>query len=735
MTITFNEERRMFHIQNKFYSYIMTIEENDILSSNYYGARIRNLSHIRNYPRIDRSFSPNMHDSEDRLFSLDTIPQEYASFGSGDFREPAFIFRLKNGSFINDFRYKSHTITSGKKIIKGLPHTHAKEEECETLEVVIEDALAQLEIVLNYTTFEKYAVLVKSAKVINHSLDKIKIEKMMSMSIDLPNSKYELIHLNGAWARETQITRETIHTGTKILDSKRGASSHQQNPFFAIVDPDTNENHGEVYGFSLVYSGNFSAQIQADSYDQLRLNFGINPFQFTWNLAAEDSFQTPEVVMVYSEDGLTGMSQQYHSFYRNHLLRGKYQNLERPILINNWEATYFDYDENSLMQIVDEASMLGIELFVLDDGWFGTRNSDTEGLGDWIVNKDKFPNGIQKFSEKVKSKNMKFGIWVEPEMISKKSELYRQHPDWCLQVEGRGKSLGRGQYVLDFSRSDVRDHIEEVLTDVFNEAQVNYVKWDMNRHITEAFSIQYTNEQQGEVYHRYILGLYDLLDRLVTKFPDVLFEGCSGGGGRFDPGMLYYMPQTWTSDNTDPVSRLSIQYGTSLVYPIVTMGAHVSSSPNHQVGRETSLEMRGTTAMAGNLGYELNILNIQENEKKLIAEQVNFYKKHRTLIQFGDFYRILSPFEGNDCSWMFVSRDKSEALIFYYKILNQASEPLKILKLCGLDSEENYYFEGEELSIGGDELMKSGMYLPTNLHGDYTSYVRYLSIEKNNIND
>lgn len=731
MTITFNQEHNMFHIQNEFYSYVMTIEENNILSTNYYGASVRNPSHIRDYPRIDRSFSPNMHDSEDRLFSLDTLPQEYSSFGSGDFREPAFVFRLRNGSFISDFRYKSHTIFSGKKVLKDLPQTNGKEENCETLEIVIEDALAQLEIILSYTTFENYAVLVKSSKVLNHSLDNVKIEKMMSMSLDLPNTNYDLIHLHGTWARETQLAREVIQPGVKQIDSKRGASSHQQNPFFAIVNPYTNENQGEVYGFSLVYSGNFIAQIQNDSYNQLRLNFGINPFQFTWNLAEGEFFQTPEVVMVYSESGLNGMSQQYHSFYRNHLLRGRYSNTERPILINNWEATYFDYDESLLLEIVDKASLLGIELFVLDDGWFGTRNSDTESLGDWFVNRNKFPDGIRAFSEKVKSKNMKFGIWVEPEMISKKSELYSEHPDWCIQVEGRGKSLGREQYVLDYSRSEVIDYIEELLTTVFIEAQVSYVKWDMNRHITEAFSAQYTSEQQGEVYHRYILGLYNLLDRLVSKFPTILFEGCSGGGGRFDPGMLYYMPQTWTSDNTDPVSRLSIQYGTSLVYPIITMGAHVSSSPNHQVGRETSLKMRGNTAMAGNLGYELNVLDITEDEQNQIIEQIEFYKKHRALIQFGDFYRILSPFEGNDCSWMFVSKDKNEALIFYYKILNQASEPLKILKLCGLSFEKNYYFEGEEMSIGGDELMKGGMYLPTNLNGDYTSYVRYLSIEKN----
>ena len=612
----------------------------------------------------------------------------------------------------------------------NLPHTYGNDADCETLEITVEDKVAQLEIILSYTAFKEHAVLVRSAKVMNKSQGSVSIEKIMSLSLDFPTSDYDLVHLNGTWAREAQITRESILPGIKVLDSKRGASSHQQNPFFAIVDPYATEQQGEVFGFSLVYSGNFAAQIQMDAYNQLRLNLGINPFQFSWKLGPGKEFQTPEVVMVYSQNGLTGMSQQYHSIFRKHLLRGKHQKTERPVLINNWEATYFDFDESSLLQIVEEASSLGIELFVLDDGWFGKRNSDTEGLGDWIVNRDKFPEGLLSFTEKIRNKNMKFGLWVEPEMISEKSDLYSQHPDWCLQVEGRGKSLGRGQYVLDFSRKIVRDYIEVVLTNVFSEAQVDYVKWDMNRHITEAFSLEYPAEQQREIYHRYILGLYDLLDRLITKFPNILFESCSGGGARFDPAMLYYMPQTWTSDNTDPVSRLKIQYGTSLVYPIITMGAHVSTSPNHQVGRMTSLEMRGAVALAGNLGYELNVVKMDGKEKNIIAKQVSFYKQHRNLIQFGDFYRILSPFEGNECSWMFVSEDKNEALIFYYKVLNQASEPLKILKMHGLDSEKNYYFEGEQMPVGGDELMNSGIYLPANINGDFKSIVWYVSTDK-----
>ncbi|MDE1549083.1 alpha-galactosidase [Jeotgalibaca caeni] len=560
--------------------------------------------------------------------------------------------------------------------------------------------------------------------------DTVNIEKMMSVSMDSPHANFDLVHLNGSWARETQITREPVSHGIKVIDSKRGASSHQQNPFLALVDKRANDLDGEVYGFSLIYSGNFVAQVQVDSYSQLRVNFGINPFQFNWKLQPGQSFQTPEAVLVYSQDGLNGMSQQYHNLYREHLLRGIHQRRERPILINNWEATYFNFTEDTLLPIVEEASKLGIELFVLDDGWYGQRNSDMEGLGDWEANTTKFPRGLAAFSKKVKAHNMKFGLWVEPEMVSENSDLYREHPDWCIQVEGRGKSLGRGQYVLDFSRKVVRDHIEEVLTRVFKEAEVDYVKWDMNRHITEAFSSEYPAEQQGEVYHRYILGLYDLLEKLTTAFPNILFEGCSGGGGRFDPGMLYYMPQTWTSDNTDPISRLKIQYGTSLVYPILTMGAHVSASPNHQIGRVTSLKMRGDVASAGNLGYELDILALPEEGREKVANQVAFYKRHRQLIQFGDFYRLISPFDGNECAWMFVSKDKKEALVFYYKVLNQASEPLNILKMEGLDPSLNYYFEGAKVPMGGDELMHSGMFLPADVDGDHKSFIWYLNAEQ-----
>lgn len=731
MAISYNEERRLFHIRNKKYSYVMTIEENDILSNNYYGANIRNVSTIRNYPRVDRSFSPNMPGSQDRLFSLDTLPQEYSSFGSGDFREPAVVIRMKNGSKISDFRYKTHHIFEGKKKLQDLPHTYGKKEDCETLEIVLKDTVSNIELILSYTNFNEHAILVRNTKIINYGSESINIEKIMSLSLDMPYLGYELIHLNGTWARETQLTRESIHPGIKTIDSKRGASSHQQNPFFALVNSTTTEQQGEAYGFNLVYSGNFMAQVQVDAYCQLRLNFGINSFQFDWSVEEGGCFVTPEVVMTYSDSGLTEMSQNFHSFYQNHLLRGKYRDVERPILINNWEATYFDFTEDSLKGIVQEASELGIELFVLDDGWFGSRNSDTEALGDWIVNENKFPNGIHSFSKFVKEKNMKFGIWVEPEMISERSSLHDQHPDWAFQVEGRGKSLGRSQYVLDLTRKDVKEYLEERLTHIFEEADVDYVKWDMNRHITEAYSQELPPERQGEVYHRYILGLYELLEKMTSKFPNILFESCSGGGGRFDPGMLYYMPQTWTSDNTDPISRLNIQYGTSMVYPIVSMGAHVSASPNHQIGRVTSLEMRGATAFAGNLGYELNVLDLTDEEKNIIKSQVSFYKEHRSLIQFGDFYRLLSPFEeNNDCAWMFVSKDKQEALVFYYQVLSQASAPLKILKMQGLDESKNYYFEGEDIPVGGDELIKSGMYLPANMIGDFTNLIRYLSTEK-----
>lgn len=722
--IVFDEQTQVFHISNNQISYLLEIEEGGYLAHIYFGKRVSNYSGNAKYPRTDRSFSPNLPEATDRLYSLDTLLMEYPAYGFGDFREPANNIKHADGSRTNDFRYVSHEIIDGKQQLEGLPATYAKRGEAETLVITLQDSVTKLELEMNYTIFADKNALTRSVKLVNKGKTAVEINKLASQSIDFPNRPLELIHLNGAWGRERQLTREKIETGIKVLDSKRGSSSHQQNSFVALVEPTTTEFQGEAFGFCLVYSGSHETVIQKDPYDQTRVVMGINSFNFAWQLQPEASFQTPEVVMVYSNDGLNDMSNTYHDLFNHHLVRGKFKLQERPTLVNNWEATYFDFDEKKIMTIVEEAENLGIEMFVLDDGWFGHRESDTTSLGDWYENEGKIKGGLRYLSDQLHKKDMQFGLWVEPEMISKDSDLFREHPDWALAVPNRGRALSRDQYVLDFSREDVREDIYQKFQKVFSEIKIDYVKWDMNRNMTDVYSVLLAPDQQGEVAHRYMLGLYEFLERLTNEFPDILFESCSGGGGRFDAGLLYYMPQTWTSDNTDAVARLKIQYGTSLVYPISTMGSHVSAIPNHQTGRNTSLEIRGNVAMSGVFGYELDLTELTDAEKEEIKEQVVYYKEHRQLLQFGKFIRLISPFEENDVAWMFVSPDQKEALVFYFRVLSEASRSLVTLKLAGLLEEAEY--EMGDQTITGDELMNIGFYIDPALHGDYATQRFYL---------
>ena len=601
-----------------------------------------------------------------------------------------------------------------------MPHLYTNQAtEAETLIITLKDDVAQLRLKLNYTIYQDYATVIRSTTLINDSAETVEINQLASQSLDFPNRSFELIHLNGAWGRERQLTREKIEIGTKVLDSKRGSSSHHQNPFVTLVEPTTTEFQGEAYGFCLVYSGNHQTVIEKDNYSQTRVVMGMNPFNFAWQLPAGESFHSPEVVNVYSNQGLNQMSKTYHDLFNHHLIRGEHQLKERPVLINNWEATYFDFDDAKIHGIVDEAQALGIEMFVLDDGWFGERKDDHRSLGDWYEFEGKLEQGLEGIAQYVHDKGMKFGLWFEPEMISKDSDLHRAHPDWVLSVPGRPRSLSRQQHVLDFSRADVRDHIYQQMTAILDRVPIDYIKWDMNRNMTEVYSLLLDPEMQGEVSHRYILGLYEFMEKLTQAYPHILFESCSGGGGRYDAGMLYYMPQTWTSDNTDPIARLKIQYSTSLVYPISTMGAHVSAIPNHQTGRETSLDIRGNVAMSGVLGYELDLTTLSEEEKVLIVKQVDFYKEHRQLLQFGDFVRLKSPYEENEVAWMFVSKDKKEAIVFYFRVLVEASAPYVTLKLAHLDETLEYQIANHVIS--GDALMNIGMYIDPKLHGDYAT--------------
>lgn len=723
MAIIYDQESRVFHLQSKNTSYAFQILKQGYPAHIYWGKKVRGLQLNRLLQIKERaSFSPNPDQNQLDL-SLDALPQEYPSYGATDFRSPAYQVKLPNGSTILELTYHSHEIYNGKKKLEGLPAVYVESDsEAQTLELTLKDDLTGLTAVLSYTVFEDHDAITRSVKFINSGEMTLDLQRALSMSVDFVHDRFEMLQLSGAWARERYVHKRKLEPGMQSVESRRGSSSHMQNPFLALLSEGATEDHGDVYGVNLVYSGSFIAGVEVDQYHSSRLFIGINPFDFNWKLEAGAQFQTPEAVMVFSPDGLGGMSRIYHELYRTRLVRGEFRDKTRPILVNNWEATYFNFNADKIEAIAMAGKELGIEMFVLDDGWFGKRNNDTTSLGDWFVDRNKLPNGLEDLVARVKRLDMQFGLWFEPEMISPESELYKAHPDWCLHVEGRRRSQGRNQLILDFSRQDVRDYIVKTVSDILSSAPITYVKWDMNRNMTEIGSALLPADRQRETAHRYMLGLYEVLETITSSFPHILFESCSGGGGRFDPGMLYYMPQTWTSDNTDAVSRLKIQYGTSIVYPVSTMGAHVSAIPNHQVGRNASLETRGNVALSGNFGYELDLTVFTDEEKEAVKKQVALYKEVRPLVQFGDFYRLLSPFEGNETAWMFVSKDKSEAFVVYVSVLQEANAKLDRLRLKGLDPNRDYALDGEEGAFGGDELMNAGIQAPL-FHGDYSSKV------------
>jgi len=723
MLINFFEEQKVFHLKNEEISYVIKILKNGQLGHLYWGKKIEKAERLDRYDISQHRPYEAYALKDDTGFILENIAREYPSFGQSDFREPAYQTEAENGSIISDLKYQDHQIYSGKKELAGLPSTYVeKESEAETLEIILYDEVTDLEVVLSYTIFQDYPIITRSANFKNQGQQKLNLKRALSMSVDFENKDFELLQLSGAWGRERDIIRRPLEQGITRIDSKRGGSSHQQNPFVALVEPETDEYRGEAYGFSFVYSANFIAQAERNHYGKTRLTMGINSFTFNWLLESGESFQTPEVVMNYSDQGLNKMSQNFHQLYRSRLVRGKHRDKQRPVLINNWEGTYFDFDTDKILEMAAAAAEVDLELFVLDDGWFGKRNDDTSSLGDWYVNEEKLPGGLEYLAQEINKLGMDFGLWFEPEMISPDSDLYREHPEWAIQVPERKSSESRQQLILDLSRSDVQDYIIERVSAILSKANISYVKWDMNRPMTEYGSLELASEHQSELNHRYILGLYRVLDEITSRFPEVLFESCAGGGGRFDPGMLYYMPQTWTSDDTDAVERLKIQYGTSMVYPASSMGAHVSAVPNHQVERSTSLKMRYDVASFGNLGYELDITELNEKEMEAVKKQVNNYKEIRELVQFGDFYRLRSPFAGNFTAWSYLSQDQEEVLVGFYQVLATPNPKEETLKLKGLDPERDY----EELNsgeiYGGDELMNFGIKVPY-LKEDFSSRV------------
>lgn len=644
---------------------------------------------------------------------------EYPVFGAGDFRTPAVEFRTGNGTGAGRLLYAGHTVAPGKPRLEGLPAVYAENEaEAQTLCVKLEDPGAGIAAELFYTVMEGCDAVIRSARIRNTGGSALRLERVMSAAVDFDRADFDMLRLSGAWARERTPYRSPLMPGVQSVDSKRGMSSHRHNPFLALLARDAGEETGDVFGMSLIYSGDFLAQAEVDENGQTRVQIGINPFGFEWLLKPGDTFQTPETVMVYSREGLGGMSRIYHRLYRSRLCRGRYRDAARPVLINNWEATYFQFDEEKIAALAKEAAPLGIDMLVLDDGWFGRRDNDRSSLGDWVADRRKLPGGLDGLARRVRQTGMQFGLWMEPEMVSPDSDLYRSHPDWCLHVpekEPEHTRHQRNQLVLDFSRADVCNAIIKCITAVLRSAPISYVKWDMNRSHTDVGSAALPPERQGEVGHRFQLGLYRVMETVTSRFPDILFEGCAGGGGRFDPAILYYMPQIWTSDDTDGVERLKIQYGTSLVYPAGAMSAHVSACPNHQVGRVTSIDFRGAVAMAGNFGYELDLTPLSTEDKAAIRGQVARSRRAAELMRQGDLYRLCSPFAGNVAAWMFVAPDRSRALLTVCRVLCHPGPAVTRLKLRGLAPERVYRVtpdaseENPSLTAAGRALMHVGL--------------------------
>ena len=695
---------RLIHLRNDAVSYIIYLLEGGIPAHLYFGKRVESLnpvSMLRRYDLpADGSFSL-------QGCTLDHTPQEYPSHGLGDLREGALSVRRKDGTRSADLRVTAAEVVDGKPGIPGLPATFGA--NAKTLLLHMQDELIGLEATLSYTMFDDVAGVMRSVKLHNASDSDLTIERAYSLCLELPESRYDLITLSGAWSREREINRRPLVMGEQGVSSLKGATSlHNSNMLF-LARPETTEEQGETNGAALVYSGNFKASVHVDSHRMSRVFLGLNDVDFAWKLTPGADFHTPEAVVVYSDAGLGGMSRAFHRVCAEHLVRGKYARAPRPILLNNWEATYFGFNEEKLLKIAKTAADVGVELFVLDDGWFGHRDDDTTSLGDWYVDTGKLPQGMKHLADQVHGMGLKFGLWFEPEMISPKSDLYEKHPDWAIRIDGREPVQQRQQLTLDLSREDVQDYVYESVASHLRADGIDYVKWDMNRNFSNIGSALLPADQQQELPHRYMLGLYRVLERLVNDFPDVLFESCSSGGGRFDLGMLHYMPQTWTSDNTDALCRCRIQYATSLVFPPFAMGSHVSAVPNHQTGRITPIETRGNVAMSGCFGYELDLNTLSDEEIEKVRAQVARVKAVRNTLLYGDFYRLLSPYEGNDTAWMTVSKDGSEAILMLTRAQAQSYSFPVLLRLRGLDADKVYTVVETGESYSGSELMNAGL--------------------------
>ncbi|WP_353336386.1 alpha-galactosidase [Bifidobacterium psychraerophilum] len=715
-SVIVHEQSRQFHLTNDSISYIMRADDQGKLLNLYYGSAVRDRDDFGYLVEYQHRSTATCRKEGDLLYSLEHLRQEYPEYGTGDYRRPAIIVTQPNGSKITDLQYASYAVSQGKPTFEHLPSTYANDDdEAATLDITLKDRLTGLIVVLHYTIFRDSPIIARSATITNRGTQNLVLDRAMSLSIDLPDCRYDMTDFVGAWARERHPQRHGLHTGIQAIESLRGASGHFANPTALFSRPETGESAGEAIGLAFEYSGDFDLHAEVDSFDVTRLQVGINDFNFSWQLAPEASFQTPEALIGYTSAGVNDLSHGFHDVVRNNIIRGPWKNRERPILINNWEATYFDFDEDKLVAIAQRAHDVGVELFVLDDGWFGARNNDKAGLGDWTPNADRLPNGLTSLARRINDLGMQFGLWFEPEMVNKDSDLFRAHPEWALHTPGRAMSHGRNEYVLNFADGAVVDNIYEQMYSLLSSANIAYIKWDMNRFISEGYDITRGAAHQGELFHRYIIGVYSLMERLLQAFPDLLIESCASGGGRFDMGMLYYSPQIWCSDDTDAVERVNIQYGTSVFYPLSSMGSHVSITPNHQTGRVTPLRTRSNVAMFGTFGYELDLGKLSDEEVMEVRSQVKLFQEYRGIIHRGDFYRLIAPYTNRKAAWMVVSDDRQRAIVGDYKMLLKPNSAYTRISLSGLEPRTVYRVEctgpstisGKQFS--GDELMRIGL--------------------------
>ncbi len=695
--------------------YQIKIDSYNYCLHSYYGKKVgQDMSYLLSYE--DRGFSGNPGIAKtDRTYSLDVLPQEYPVFGMGDFREAALEIEQSDGSYGIDLMYIRHEIKEEKYQLSGLPASYQDgNSTVSSLKLVLLDEVSNVQVTLYYGVFEEKNIITRAVEVTNLGENPINLLKVDSASLDVTVTKpMEVVHFHGRHNMERLYERTSINHGKFSIGSHRGTSSHQHNPFMIIADEDTTETSGDAFGMMLMYSGNFLGVVEKSQFNQIRSTLGIGRQGFRYPLNSGETFVAPEVILSFSGEGLTTLSHQYHEFIKKNVVRGKFKNTRRPVLINNWEATYFTFDEGKLLSIARDAAEVGVDLLVMDDGWFGKRNDDNTSLGDWQVNPEKLPNGLGHLIEEVNKLGLKFGIWFEPEMISEDSDLYRQKPEWSINIPKREGVRSRNQFVLDFTRQDVRDYLVDQMSHILDSGNIEYVKWDMNRSLTNVYSQELQESEQGKFYHLYVLGLYDVLEKLTSRYPHVLFEGCSGGGGRFDVGMLYYTPQIWTSDNTDAIDRLRIQHGTSFGYPINTNGSHVSAVPNHQTGRITPLETRGIVAMSGTFGYELDITTLSKEEKKCLKNQIKTFKELSDVIHTGDYYRLTNPMEDEAfASWQFVSKEKDESLLNIIRVRQYANDPIHIIKLQGLLPEATYQLKGTDNYFSGAALMNGGFEIP-----------------------